>query len=86
MDAWEAPEDLVLPELEPDMCEGARYVNMWDSKDEKRIEDNKVFWVLFQSRLAAAIHSQPRLSPEIYDKYKSIAAFQVTVHNAQIRG
>lgn len=84
--AWEASEDSVLPELKPDMCEGARYVNLRDSQDEQGIEDNKVFWVLFQSGLAAAIHSWPRLSPTIYDKYKNVAAFQITMHNVQIRG
>ena len=36
---WEAPEDLVLPELEPEMCEGERYVNLWDSKDEHCLKD-----------------------------------------------
>ena len=83
---WEAPKDSVLPELELDMCKGARYANLWDSKDEKQIEYNKVFWVLFQSGLATAIDSRSHLSPTIYDKYKSIAAFQVTMHNVQIRG
>ena len=31
--AWEAPPESVLPELTPDMCEGACYVHLWDSKD-----------------------------------------------------
>ena len=55
--AWEALEDLVLPELEPDMCVQAQYANLRDLKDEQCIEDNKIFWVLFQSELVATIHS-----------------------------
>ena len=41
--AWEAPEESILPKLTPDMCEGARYTNLWDSKDVQRIDVNQVF-------------------------------------------
>ena len=78
---WEAPEESVLPKLTPEMCEGARFAHLWDCKDAQRVEDNQVFWVLFQSSLAAAINSRPQLSPIVYNKYKSIAAFQVTKHH-----
>ena len=81
---WDTLEESVLPELPPGMCEGAWYAHLWDSRDVQRVEDNKVFWVLFQRSVAAAINSRPRLSPTIYDKYKSIAAFQVTMHHIQI--
>ena len=67
------------------MCEGAHYAHLWDSKDPQRLEDNQVFWVLFQSSLAAAINSRPRLSPAMYEKYKDIVAFQITMHNVQIK-
>lgn len=73
--AWEAPEDSVLPELKLYMCEGVQYTNLWDLKDQQCLKDNKVFWVLFQSGLATAIHSRPCLSLAVYDKYKSLAAF-----------
>lgn len=78
--AWDKPEESVILELPAGMCEGARYAHLWDSKDKQRIEDNKVFWVLFQSSVATAINSCPRLSPTIYDKYKHIATFQITMH------
>lgn len=68
------------------MCEGTCYTNLWDTKDAQRIEENEVFWVLFQSGLTIAINTRPRLSPTIYDKYKIIDAFQVTMHNFQIWG
>lgn len=45
--AWEAPEESVLPKITSDMCEGACYASLWDSKDAQRIKDNQVFWVLF---------------------------------------
>lgn len=84
--AWEALEGVVLPELELDMCEGARYANLWDSKDAKHVEENKVSWVLFDNALAAKIHSRPHLSLTMYEKYKGIVTFQVTMHNVQIQG
>ena len=31
--AWETLAESVLPDLPPDMCEGARYAHLWDSKD-----------------------------------------------------
>ena len=71
----EALVESILPELNPDMCEGARYTHLWYSKDVQHIEDNQVFWVLFQSTLATAINSRPRLSPIFYDKYKCIVSF-----------
>ena len=44
-----------------------------------------MFWVLFQSSVAATINSQTCLSLAVYDRYKGISAFQVTLHNVQIR-
>ena len=67
------------------MCEGDRYAHLWDSKDLQRFKDNQVFWVLFQISLATTIKSQPWLSPVVYDRYKGIAAFQITMRNVQIR-
>ena len=66
------------------MCEGARYAHLWDSKDKQRIEDSKIFWVLFQSSVSTAINFCHRLSPTIYDKYKHIAAFQITMDQVWI--
>lgn len=66
------------------MCEGACYAHLWDSTNPQLLEENQVFWVLFQSSLDAAINSQPRFSPVMYDRYKGIATFQVTLHNVQI--
>lgn len=79
--AWEAPAESVLPEITTDMCEGARYAHLWDSTDPQRLEENQVFWVLFQSNVAATINSRPQLYPVMYDRYKGIAAFQVTLQN-----
>ena len=67
------------------MSEGARYAHLWDSMDPQWLEDNQVFWVLFQSSMDADINSQPRLSPTMYDRYKGISTFQVTLHNVQIK-
>ena len=67
------------------MCEGRRYAHLWDSKDKQRIVDNKVFWVLFQSSVTTDINSRPHLYPTIYEKYKHIAAFQITMHQVRIR-
>ena len=66
------------------MCEGVRYKNLWDSKDAQRLENNQVFWVLFQSSLAATINFRPWLYPAVYDRYKGIASFHVTMHNVEI--
>lgn len=74
----------VLPELPPDMCEGDRYIHLWDSKDAHFIEYNQVFWVLFQISVAETINYRPQLSPKVYEKYKNIIAFQVTMNNIQI--
>ena len=79
--AWEVLDEAVFPELEPGMCEGVWFANLWDSKDPKRIKEKKVFLVLFDRALATSINSQSCLLPMVYKKYKDIASFQVTMHN-----
>ena len=81
---WDTLEESVLPKIPLRMCEGARYAHLWNSKDAQHIEDNKVFWILFQSSVATAMNSRPWLSPTIYEKYKSISVFQVTMHHIWI--
>lgn len=83
--AWETPNNAVLPACELDVCEGMRYANLWDWKDSKSTEENNFFWVLFDHVLAASIHSRLRLSPEVYEKYKGITEFHVTMHSVHIR-
>lgn len=73
------------PRVEPGVCKGARYANLWDSLDQKRLKENNMFWVLFEGALVLAIHSRPKLSRAAYEKYRAIAYFQVTVQHMQIR-
>ena len=73
--SWELPKDAVFPPLENDMCEGAWFSNLWDSKEPKHIEENKTFWLLYEGSISTTINSQSCLSLIVYDKYMHIAAF-----------
>ena len=57
-----APGRRSLPFVEPSMCEGAQFSNLWDSEEPQRIEENKTFWLLYEGALFAAIDSQSHLS------------------------
>lgn len=39
----------------------------------------------FSSALMQSIHSQPQLSPTVYEKYKSMVVFQETMHHIMIK-
>lgn len=67
------------------MCEWAQFSNIWDTKDPQQIEENKTLWLFYDGAISTTIDSQLCLSPTFYDKYNYIAAFQVTMHNVQIR-
>lgn len=63
---WELPKDSQFPLIASDLPEVAKFASLWATKDLKRFKESKIFWVLMEASIHAAINHKSWLSPIIF--------------------
>ena len=50
------------------------------NKGPERVKDNKIFWVLMEESIRAAINCKPWLSPTVFEQLSGYVEFKADFH------
>jgi len=62
----------------------SKFASLWATKDADRVKKRKVFWVLMEVSIHAAINRKPRLSPTIFEQLSGHVEFKADFHHVYI--
>ena len=74
---WKEPPNSQFPQLEPGVCRGAKYSNLWASNHPDKQKNNAMVFHEYYMLLLDTVATIPRIDSPVVDLYHSKLEFKV---------